>query len=203
MSGISMERSDGSGAGHHNPLTSFCSISAYSGCGGTNDKSLGWPQSFSRYAIAVPANRQDTNVLCQHLWVSPGRPNLPRQAGAASIQTTKRIDQEFGENEHSKPFSDVCKSLTISESEAARGLWGRLTRAPGVLTGKLVKGGTVEALPFSLSWQLVPLLHSSIAQVQLPPMNTLERSPASWEENARAVGGFDKNFRSSLAQADR
>ena len=198
-----MERSDGSGAGHHNPLTSFCSISAYSACGDSSDKSLGWPQSFSRYAIAVPANRQDTNVLCQHLWVFPGRLNLPRQAGAASVQTTKRIDQEFGENEHSKPFSDVCKSLTISESVATGDLWGQLTQAPGMLTVKAVKGGTAEALLSSLSCQLVQLLQITITQTQLPPMKTLEPSQASWEENARAVGGFDKNFRSSLAQADR
>jgi hypothetical protein len=165
MSGISMERSDGSGAGHHNPLTSFCSISAYSGCGASNDKSLALPQSFSRYAIALPANRQDTDVLCQHLWVFPGRLNLPRQAGAASVQTTKRIDQEFGENEHSKPFSDVCESLTISKSEAAGGLWWQLTRAPGVLIVTPVKGRTVEALPLPLFWQLVQMLHFAIAQL--------------------------------------
>jgi hypothetical protein len=90
----------------------------------------------------------------------------------------------------------------IGKNAETGGNLRRLRRAPGPSTVNPVKACTVgAALLFSLS-QLAQSLQTSSKQSKPQAAKAAKPSPRRWEENARAAGGFDKNFRSSLAPAD-
>jgi hypothetical protein len=140
VSEIMLKHSDGSGAGHRNPLTSFCLILILLS---HTRRLFSCDRCTSRLSGPFIIDKTLTSLVSA-FGSFPAKPRFPRQASVCLSRTTTRIDRESSQNEHSKQNWAVCEGLTIEEN----GVFGvsvlPFAHPYGLAFSIVGKGGKVE-----------------------------------------------------------